>query len=294
MDSSVLFFTYPLSAFLIILMAIGLGVYFTRRFNLGWRLYLIGAAGFILSQVGHIPFNNWVGVLFQRGNLPVPPAAWRLEFNFIFLGLSAGIFEEVTRYAVYRWWARDARSWSKGLLLGAGHGGVEALFVAGIILLTYLNMVTLRGQDLAAFASGDQLEALRQQFSFYWSAPWHMSLLGALERALAIPVHVALSILVLQVFIRGQSRWLWLAILWHAMLNAVALYVLNFGGAYASEGSIALFTLASIGMIFALRGPEERVAEPAVSKPETPAERTQKIAAIETTTENLDRSRFSD
>lgn len=292
MDSSVLFFTYPLSAFLIILMAIGLGVYLTRKFNLGWRLYLIGAAGFILSQVGHIPFNNWIGVLFQRGVLPVPPAAWRLEFNVIFLGLSAGIFEEVTRYAVYRWWARDARSWSKGLLLGAGHGGVEALFVAGIILLTYLNMVTLRGQDLTAFASGDQLEALRQQFSFYWSAPWHMSLLGALERALAIPVHVALSILILQVFIRGQSRWLWLAILWHAMSNAVALYVLNIGGAYASEGSIALFTLASLGMIYALRGYEEAVDEPAIPKPESAAEPTQKISAIESTPENLDRSRF--
>lgn len=294
MEFTVLFITYPLSALLIALMAIGLGVYLTRKFELGWRLYLIGAAGFILSQIGHIPFNLLIDRLFDRGVLPVPPGGWRLIFNVTFLGLSAGIFEEFTRYAVYRWWAKDARSWAKGLLLGAGHGGIEALFVAGLIIVAYLSMVTLRGQDLAAFASGEQLDALNTQFTAYWSASWPMSMLGALERALTLPVHVALSILVLQVFVRGQGRWLWLAVGWHALLNAAALYVLNFWGPYASEGAIAVLSLGSLGIIFGLRGPGKRESAPEISKSEPENGKRPAVSAIEATPENLDRSRYMD
>ncbi len=131
------FFTHLLNGLLMVGMPIGLGIYLVRRFHLRWRLWWIGAAGFVISQVGHIPFNSLLTYLFQAKILPQPPAAWAPYFNPVVLGLSAGLFEELTRAAIYAWWAKDARSWRKGVLLGAGHGGAEALLLGLAVLYTF-------------------------------------------------------------------------------------------------------------------------------------------------------------
>jgi uncharacterized membrane protein YhfC len=119
----------------VIALPIGLGIFLTRRLRLGWRLFWIGGAVFVFSQIGHIPFNALVGLLFQRGVLPVPPPEWILPFNAVFGGLSAGIFEEVARHLMYRFWVKEARWWGEGVLLGAGHAGAEAIILGGLVLV---------------------------------------------------------------------------------------------------------------------------------------------------------------
>ena len=54
------FWGHFLNGLLMILMPIGLGLWLEKRLRLGWRLWWIGAATFVLSQVGHIPFNSGV------------------------------------------------------------------------------------------------------------------------------------------------------------------------------------------------------------------------------------------
>jgi uncharacterized membrane protein YhfC len=277
-----LFDAYFFSALLMIAFGILFGVLIARRFKLGARLWLIGAAGFVFSQVGHIPFNALVTQLFANGTLPAPPPEWSLAFNAIFLGLSAGLFEELTRTAVFRWWIKDARSWRKGVLFGSGWGGIEAIIVGGLALFTFIYMTALRGMDLSTQVPAEQLALLTQSVDAYWAAPWYARLLGALERLFTIPVHIALSVMVLQAFIRKGSKvpgWLWvvLAILWHALLNAAAVSLVSIWrnetwGIFAVEGVIAIFSLISIGIILALRQPEPVEAPLAV--PETPAPKT--------------------
>ena len=115
MQINLLFITHALNGLLMIGMPIALGIYLTRRFHYGWRLWFIGAASFVISQIGHIPFNNFLNSLFLKGNLPFPPVAYRSLIFAIIAGLSAGVFEEVTRYLVMRFWAKDARSCQKVL-----------------------------------------------------------------------------------------------------------------------------------------------------------------------------------
>ena len=55
---NILLFSYPLNGLLMITLPIALGIYLTRRFQLGWRLWWIGGATFVISQVGHLPFNS--------------------------------------------------------------------------------------------------------------------------------------------------------------------------------------------------------------------------------------------
>ncbi len=293
--NSILLFTYPFGILVVLALVIGLGVYLTCKYNLGWRLYWIGAALFIVAQVFHIPFNLLIDRLIRNGVLPTVPEQYQLLFSAVFLGLSAALFEEITRYAGLRWWVKDARSWSKGLLFGSGWGGMEAIiFFAIPLLLNYVIFLALRTQDLSGMLAPEQLAPLQQGLELFWGVAWYDSLLGAAERIMVIPIQIAFTILVLQVFIRGQSRWLWFAILWHALLDAVAVVGVRTWGAYVTEALVLIFSLASLGMIFGLRS--EEPGEEAEEDDEDGKLQTgqAELPPIEETEENIDQTRFTD
>ena len=289
-----LFFTHVLNALLMVWLPLVIGIWLMRRFKLGWRLFLIGAATFVISQVGHIPFNAGVNQLFIKGIIPMPSHATLIYvINPIFGGLSAGLFEELTRTAVYRWWAKDARSWRKGVLMGAGHEGGEAILLGLLALYTFFQMAALRSGDLSKMVAPAQLALVQQQVATYWSIPIPVSLLGAFERLLTFPLQISLSVLVLQAFIRKQRFWVLLAILWHAVIDATVVLLSALWAAYtwkfyALEGVVLVFSLIGLGIIFALRSPEP---EPAAPAPEALPPDLAPVADSPTT-EKLDDSRF--
>jgi uncharacterized membrane protein YhfC len=289
------FLTIPfaLNALLMIFIPIGLGIVLTRRFNLGWRLFWIGAATFIISQIGHIPFNLLLTRLFQQGILPIPPEKWILPFNALVLGLSAGLWEELSRWGVYRWWAKDARSWRKGILMGAGHGGIESLLLGLLALWVLVQMLVIRSTGLPESLPAEQMQLAMQQVQAYWSTPVYLSLLGALERIFAITIQISLSVLVLQAFLRKQSRWLWYAIAWHTLVDAVSVYALGTWGAVVTEVIVAVLALISLGFIFWLRKPEpEEVKLSIDNKPVPTAEDIQPISPTVIDEENLEKTRY--
>jgi uncharacterized membrane protein YhfC len=191
-------------------------------------------------------------------------------------GLSAGLCEEGARYAAYRWWARDARSWSKALLLGCGHGGAESILLGLLVLYGLLSLWSLRGTDLSTLVPAEQLAAAQRQIDAYWSMPWYEAVLGAVERALTIPVQMGFSVLVLQVFTRQQVRWLFLAIAWHAAIDGViAGYLAQVWqgvewAPYALEGAVAVTTAISLALIWLLRTPEPDLAAAPAAEPSPP------------------------
>ncbi len=268
---NILYVTYALNGLLMVAMPIALGIYLTRKFNLSGRLWWIGAGVFVLSQVGHIPFNTYViNPLVSRLNLVAALSPNQiLIISAMILGLSAGLWEELFRYGMYRWWAKDARSWGKGLLLGTGHGGAEAVLLGLLVLYSYVNLVMARNVDLATLVPADQLAAAQAQVSAYWSAPWYDTLLGALERLFALPVQICFSVLVLQTFIRKQWFWVWLAVGFHALVDASAVVAQNLISPYITEAIIGVFGVLSVLIIFKLRSPEPVTSGPA-APPSTP------------------------
>jgi uncharacterized membrane protein YhfC len=279
-----------INGLLMILLPVGLGIFLTRRWRLGWRLWLIGAGTFILSQVGHIPFNLVMSMLLNRTPLVQLPPAGQLIFNAVFLGLSAGLFEELFRYGMFRWWARDARSWRTGILTGAGHGGIEAILLGLLALYGFLQLAALRGMDLAAVVPAEQLALAREQMTAYWSMTWYDSLLGAVERLFTIPVQIAFAVIVLQCFTRRQGFWVWLAVGYHALIDATAVLALKYIGTYGTEAIIAGFSILSVIIIFLLRRPEPAPdAEP--PPPASVAGFTPQ--PIEETSEKLEDTRFA-
>jgi uncharacterized membrane protein YhfC len=247
-------FVHFLNSFLMIAMPLALGVFLARRLGLAWRLFGIGTATFAISQVFHLPFNAWVlAPALERlglvGNAQgVPPASALLLY-----GISAGVFEEGARYLTYRLWLRQSRDWKQALMFGAGHGGFEAILLGLVAFYAFFQALALREVDLSAIIPPQQLLLARQQLQLYWSAPWHASLLGALERALTICLHIALAAIVLQAITRRNLLWLGLAVAWHALANTCVLLVFSKAGAYAAEGLMAIIALLSLAALFALR-----------------------------------------
>ncbi len=283
------FVTLFLNGFLMIAMPIALAVFLTRKFKLGWRLFWIGAAAFVLSQVGHIPFNALVAPVFnQFGFIALHPTI-QLLIRAGFLGLSAGVFEEFSRYAMYRWWAKDARSWGRGLLAGTGHGGIEAIIVGALALYGFIQIAILSSVDVVQVVPAAQVETVRSQLAAVLSMPVYMTLLGAVERLFAIPLHLACSLLVMQAFTRRKFGWVGLAILLHALADGAAVVALGMGLSYlAIEGMIGLFAIVSMVIIFALRQPEPQpdlVFAPAPVTGFTPS-------PPEETDDNLEKTRF--
>jgi uncharacterized membrane protein YhfC len=243
---------YTLNALLMIAMPIALGLVLAVRYGLPWKLYFIGAATFVLSQAGHIPFN----MLALNGSLLPPAGQWPLPVLAIFLGLSAGLFEEVARYLVYRLWIKDARGWREAVMFGAGHGGGEAIIVGVIAGITTINLLALVGADLTALGlPPEQLRIVQAQLAAFQGAPWYATLFGAVERVFAIVFHISAAVLVLQVFRRGSMLWLVAAIAWHTSLNAVAVAVSSLAGPLWAEAALGGLTLVSLAIIHKLREP---------------------------------------
>lgn len=251
-------FVRVLNPLLMLVMPLTLGVFLARRQGGEWRLFGIGAVTFVASQVLHIPFNAWIlnpflgriaGTGIQAGNALIVSA--------LFLGLSAGIFEETVRYLVFRFWLKDARDWRSALMLGAGHGGIEAIIVGVLAALTVIQIMTLRGVDLATVVPAEQLDLAKAQIATFWALPWYAVLLGALERASAMALHLGATVLVLQAFTRKHIGWLFVAILWHALLDAVAVYGIQTWGMYITEGAILLMALVSLIFVYVLKEIEQ-------------------------------------
>jgi uncharacterized membrane protein YhfC len=289
---NILIITYALNGLLMIAMPVGLAIFLTRRWKLAGRIWWIGALTFVFSQVGHIPFNTLVAPVFnQFGFISLHPTV-QLVIQAAFYGLSAGLFEEGARYLILRFWLKDARSYRTGILFGAGHGGAEAIIFGALVLFAYVQLLILRNAtpaELVQVVSANQIELAQAQLAAYWSAPWYDTLLGAVERLFTIPCQIAMAVMVMQVFTRKNIGWLFAAIGYHALIDAVAVFGQSNMSMYALEAIVGGFAILSLIIVFLLRQPEPQLnLEPAPAAPaQAPA-----LKPVEETNENLDNTRY--
>lgn len=160
-----------------------------RRIVLQYLLWiLLGAVCFFVAQpLTRIPLLHFVQgtVGFTMFSLLYPIAA------IACIGFSAGIFEETARFLCKRFFLKPAKcSLAQPILFGLGHGAMEA----GLLILPLL-------------MSGYPLGQL-----------W----LGLVERALAIVLHIVLTILVWNGFQTNKKiLYLVLAITVHGLVDSV-------------------------------------------------------------------------
>ena len=278
-----------LNGLLMIALPIGLGIFLARRAGQRRRLFLIGGALFIGSQLLHLPFNLVVlNPILERlgiaeGVLGVGLLTWAL-----LLGLSAGLFEEIARWLGLRYWLKDARSWNSALLYGAGWGGAEAILLGVAVLFFLVQALLYRAGQLPSIIPPEQLQLVEAQFEAYWETPLFLNLLGAAERGFASALHVSLRVMVMRAFTHNNRRWLLAAIVWHTMVNAVAVVAITQVGAVATEAIVAVMAAISLGIIYRLK---QHDPLPTVAPVTAPAEFDP--FPSEVTEEKLEDSRYS-
>ena len=245
---------YVVSFMGMILLPIILWIIFTRKYSLSWKLVLAGGLTFIASQILHIPLVVGLNKFLQNSSLLV---------TAIILGLLAGIFEETARYILFKFILKKSRTWQEGVLVGLGHGGTEAILIGISVALTLVNMIAYRNIDLSTVPSipPEQLELAKQQVEAFWSTQPYMALLGFFERIFAMCLHVSLSLMVLYGLAKKQAIWFWLALLWHAFVDAAAVYAVQSIGALPTVGLNAIFAAISVWIVFKMRSKFEQINE---------------------------------
>ncbi len=232
-----------------------LGIYVTRKYELYWRLWWIGAAIYVLSQVILLPFETYVAtpLMDKVNNNPALSAIMVLILSALILGLSTALVEELLRYAMFRWWAKEARTWATGLLTGIGHGGAAAILLGALVLYNFINMAYVRNSDLSKFVTPEQLPLAQAQVNAFWSVPWYSTLNELIQQVFTIPVQICLALIVMQTFVRKQGYWLLIAIVFHTLFETTRMVVQNLTSGYLVDLVIAAFGIASIVLIFVFR-----------------------------------------
>ncbi|MDR2994391.1 MAG: YhfC family intramembrane metalloprotease [Bacillus cereus] len=191
--------------------------------------YMLGVLAFAVSQILiRIPILNYLNGTstdFQMFSAMQP-----VLFVFL-LSLSAGIFEEIARFIAMRYFMKQ-RDWQSGFLFGAGHGGIEAILIVGIPVVSLLLSQTVSGNTDSYFV-------------------------GGIERFFAMILHIGLSFIVLQAVVQKKLRYVVYAIFIHGIVNTLGSIMLRYvpgkSGISMSEVSIAICALLVFSYSFILK-----------------------------------------
>jgi uncharacterized membrane protein YhfC len=93
--------------------------------------------------------------------------------------------------------------------------------LANVVTFIFVSPETLRASGTADAT----VQLYITQVATFWAAPWHLPFAGAVERITAISAQLLMSVMVWKAI--TQRSWLWylLAVIYHALIDAVAVYL---------------------------------------------------------------------
>lgn len=168
----------------------------------------------------------------------------------LFLGLTAGIFEEFGRYIGYKTLLKRRTAWKDGFAFGLGHGGIESILIAGASYINNLIYAALiNGGNWGIIASMMPEQAANQVFDALVTTAPHMFLVAGIERIFAMTLQVAFSILVLEGIRRRRFTYVLLAVFCHLVVDAPLALLHQRFGVFGTELFILLCALAALAYI---------------------------------------------
>lgn len=140
----------------------------------------------------------------------------------IFMGVTAGLFEEFGRFIVMKKFLKNQNDTMSAVAFGIGHGGIEAILIVGI----------------------NSIFILLYQLPFI--VPAQMFTAG-IERLLTLMLHIGLSIMVMKSVREHNFKWVFLAFVVHSLVDIVVPTLYSITDSFLiTEGALALFTIPII------------------------------------------------
>ena len=198
-----------------------------RSLGVPYALLSVGAITAIGSLIAQIAALQ----IIDRALLGILPVG-----AFV-LGITAGFSEEWARFLGFQYLAPAATTRAQALMIGAGHGLVETVYTA--LIAISLGLSVLASNPASDQTALDDVSRASAQ---------------ALNSLLPVILHMALSWLVLQTFLRSELYWVFIAIFAHAVAEIMAA-LLGPNDAWIVVGWRSIVALAALLLIRRLHGP---------------------------------------
>lgn len=242
MVSSVSIISIIVSTIISIIFPVVLFIYFYKKSKISIRAVIVGAATFIVfSQV----LEKLLHIFVIKNNIFPSPIQFAIYGAF-----AAGIFEEVGRFISYKLFLKNNRERKDGIAFGIGHGGIEAILIAGLGNAQYIVFANLINTGMLEKTLGGKIpaEALSNLKSTLVNTTPALFLMGGVERIIAVTAQIAFSLLVLIAVRDKKYSYLILAILAHALMDfPAALYQMHLANIWLVEGIlIIIFVIALV------------------------------------------------
>ncbi len=163
-------------------------------------------------------------LLLQAENPAAKTIAGNPWLSYLVAGALAGVFEETGRYLAFRFALKKYNHRRVSVSYGLGHGGFESAYIGfQIISVAMLGALIGAGLGEKILPSGTDEAALAlivSQLEPYANATLGECMLGVFERAVAIAMHLSLSVLVFAAVREKKFRLLYpAAVLLHAAFD---------------------------------------------------------------------------
>ena len=228
-----------------IILPILAGVWLNKRTNVSWRVITLGSLGyFIVQSLLTLLYNGFASLAgIETTALTEGPNFVTQVMLSIFMAALLGV---LLRWAGMKWIKMPLTNLEAAYGLGLGYGGIESIIRVGLpLLLAYFTML----QNTNPQASGLDPETITQLEALWQVSTW-VPIAGALERVSALVMHVTITILVLQSFIRKNNLWLAAAVALEVLINFLIFGLTEVTLAY--EWVILMAILAMAGNLYLL------------------------------------------
>jgi uncharacterized membrane protein YhfC len=222
-------------------------IYFKKKEQFSIKTVFIGVLGFflfamVLEQILH-------SVVISTKLIKLNTITFA-----IYGALAAGVFEEVGRFVMFKFFLKGNRQWKDGLGYGLGHAGIETILIGAF---SYLNALIMsfainsgKISELLKTQDASTIETIKNSLI---NTSFIATSMGIFERLFAFIIQIALTFIVLYAIKERKNIYLLVAILVHALVDLTpALYQMKFiTNVYLIEGIVFIFAI--ISFIFTMK-----------------------------------------
>lgn len=237
--------SFVISLLIELVLPVFLAVYLVRRYKIAWIVILIGAGILFAVQFLQIPLLQWLAPLLGGEGAQQNP---QHLLDALIMGLSTGVLVELLRFLAVKYIKQIDQGLGDAVALGLGYAAVETILLVGIpMIVNFIAMLRVNSSPAALPYTAEVIDQIRAM----WQLPWFLPLTGAYERLTALLMHVTLSVMVMQVFLKNNLRWLFFAMLWHSLYESLSYYLASIDA--ASWIIVTILTLITAYNLVVLR-----------------------------------------
>lgn len=189
------------------------------------------SASLLSAVIGAATFVVFALILEQILHAVMLPLVMNSTVAYVIYGtLAAGVFEETGRYIACRFLMKNRTDNANAVMLGIGHGGIEAVLIIGVSMFSTLVtaiMVNTMGLDgfiqMTGITDEAVLTTLKGQIDTIVAFSMPVALANVVERIIAMTLHICMSVFAMKAASVKGKFWLFpAAIALHALFDVPA------------------------------------------------------------------------